>query len=200
MIKADVSQAVAAFRDGYRDLTGAEFNQQVARALNHTARKSKTATSKAIRAKYDIKAKDIKRAIRLGYATVNNLEASITASGRSLPVRAFRHRQTKRGVSVRIMKQRKVIQKAFVTTLKSGRQAVFARGKYNAGRFNFRYRRIRPNNQNDLPITELHTTSIPQAMGRNVILNHLANQIQEDFPKRLAHLLGRKSSFGPIKQ
>ena len=198
MVRIEVTEAVRELRRRYADIDG-DISKQIAGALNDTARKARTAVSRNVRAEYNIKAKDIKAAIRLGYATVNSLETYIEATGRALPLRAFPHRQTKQGVSVSIMKKRYVIKKAFVATMKSGHKGVFARGQYGRGKFKFRYQRTEPTNRNDLQINELHTTSIPSAMGKQSILDSLAKQINKDFPNRLSHLLGRTSKFGKIK-
>jgi len=197
MIKIDVTEAVKELRRRYADIDG-EIDQQIAAALNDTARKARTAVSKNVRALYNIKAKDIKAALRLGYATSNHLETFVEAKGRALPLRAFPHRQTKKGVSVTIMRKRHVIQKAFVATMTSGHKGVFARGQYGKGKFAFRYKREEPNDKNDLQINELYTSSIPSAMSNKVILGLLSKQISDDFPARLSHLLGRRSKFGKI--
>jgi hypothetical protein len=198
MVRIEVTDAVRELRRRYADIEG-DISKQIAGALNHTARKAKTAVSRNVRAEYNIKAKDIKAALKLGYARVNHLETYIEATGRALPLRAFPHRQTRQGVSVSIMKKRYVIKKAFVATMRSGHKGVFARGGYGKRKFNFRYQRTEPSNRNDLQINELYTTSIPSAIDKPTILNALAKQINSDFPTRLSHLLGRTSKFGKIK-
>ena len=198
-MKVDVTQATEAYREAYRDLTGDKFHRAAARALNHTARKARTNVSKSIREEYRIKAKDIKAAIRLGNASSSQLSTYVRATGKSLPVAAFRHRQTRQGVSVSIMGKRKVIKKAFVATMESGHTGVFARGRYKRGGFDFRYKRIADKDRNDLPIQELHTTSIPSAMSKQSVLERVADKISIDYPTRLNHLLGRSSRLGKIK-
>ena len=198
MVRIDVTESVKELRRRYADIDG-DINKQIAQALNHTARKARTAVSRNVRAKYNIKAKDVKAALRLGYATSNNLETFVEAKGRALPLRAFPHRQTKQGVSVSIMRKRHVIKKAFIATMRSGHKGVFARGRYGRGKFGFRYKRTEKSGKNDLQINELYTTSIPSAMSNKVILGILSKQISDDFPTRLSHLLGRTSKFGKIK-
>ena len=197
MVRVDVTDATNKLRGLYRDLDGRQFDTQVARALNYTAARAKTSVSQGVRAEYRIKAKDIKRAIVLRRAYVTKLEASIVAAGTSLPLRAFPHRQTRKGVSVAIMRgKRKVVQKAFVATMRSGHTGVFARGTYGGDGFKFRYKRISPPGKADTPITELRTTSVPKAMSRDAILEKVSDKIVATFPKRLSHLLGRASRYG----
>jgi hypothetical protein len=195
MAQIDVSDAVRTFRGLHTDLTGAQFDKNVAGALNHTARKVRTRTSIEVRRLYRIKAKDVKKSISLGPAMVTNLTATIRISGKRLPIRAFPHRQTRKGVSVSILKgPRRVIHKAFVSSMGNGHQGVFARGEYKAKGFGFRYKRTAPSRGNDLGISELLTTSVPQAAARKIILQKQRRGVEADFPKRLSHLLGRASA------
>lgn len=192
MIKLDVAPAIKTFRKLNRDLTGNEFNTSIARALNHTIRKTRTASSKEIRKFYNIRSKDVKRTMRIDRATLHDLESSLISIGRPLPIIAFKPRQTKKGVTVRIGSKRKRINKAFIATMKSGHTGVFARGHYKRGMsFLFRYKRVVPSGRNDLPITELKTVAVPTALANDVVVRNLGVQMGKDFPTRLEHELKR---------
>ena len=199
MVTIDVREATEVIRKAYGDVSKKAFRRQAARALNHTAAKAKTGVAREIRKEYSIKSREIKRQILIRRASAVNLVARVSTRGASLPLSAFPHSQNRRGVSVKIRKRREVIQKAFVATLRSGKKSVFARGEYSRGGFTFRYRRLRPSGDNDLPITMLRTTSVPQAMSKPKVINALIAQAETDYPKRLAYLLGRSSAFGPSK-
>jgi hypothetical protein len=204
MVKVSVEDAVKSIRREFRDLTDAEFNLGVARAINHTLAKVRTASSKEIRQVYNISAKDIRQALTIKRASSNQPYGFVIASGKPIPLKQFKPRQTKDGVSVIIKKgNRQVIKSAFLATMGSGHQAAFARGQYGSGSFAFRRKRLRKAggyslkgnryqpNTNDLSITELTTISTPLAFANSVVLNNLAKKVEDEFPARMVHELGR---------
>jgi hypothetical protein len=204
MVKVSVEQAVQAIRKEFRDLTNDEFQLGVARAINHTLAKVRTASSKEIRQVYNISAKDIRQAISITKASRSNMTGFVIAKGKPIPLKAFKPRQTKQGVSVVIKKgKRDLIRSAFLATMKSGHQGVFARGEYGSGSFAFRRKRLKkaggyslkggkyqPNN-NDLNITEITTISVPLSFANGAVLNNLARKIEDEFPSRMVHELMR---------
>lgn len=178
-----------------RKMKKSAFDSAVVAAINHTLGVAKTAANKEIRNEYKIRAKDIRPALSIRRAKRGKntweIEGALVATGRPLGLIRFGARQTKKGVSVNVLGQRKVVAKAFIATMKSGHSGVFGRGNYNSNRFNFRYKRIRKRG-NDTPITEMKTVSIPTAFSNDVVLKHLANKMATHFPKRLAHEIGRR--------
>ena len=192
MIEVDVKQAISDIRDKYaRRLTPTEIDTAISRAMNHTAKKARTRMVREIRTVYNIRAKDARKAMRHIQARPRFLESRIEVTGRPLPAIAFGARQTKAGVSIAVFRgQRKVIKSAFIATMGSGHRGVFARGNYGKGTFAFRRKRVRKGGT-DTPITEIHTTAIPQAATHSVIVKHLAAQIKQDFGPRLIHELDR---------
>ena len=104
------------------------------RTVNKIAAQSKTAASKSIRERYNIKAKTINKYVLLKRAGRGETTAYIIARKykgsivNHIPLLKMGARQVKRGVSVAIRKgQRKVIKSAFVSKMKSGHEAVFIR-------------------------------------------------------------------------
>lgn len=85
--------------------------------------------SRRIRERKAMKVGHIGKALTIVYPTSKEqLIWKVRASGNIVPVAAFPHRQTKRGVSVEINKgSRSFIRSAFVATLKSGHEGVFRR-------------------------------------------------------------------------
>lgn len=198
MVEVDVRGAIDALRTQFaKRLTPDEINKGISRAMNHTARKSRTQAVREIRTLYNIRAKDARKAMRHIQARPRFLESKIEVTGRPLPAIAFGARQTKEGVSIAVFRgQRKVIKSAFIATMGSGHTGVFARGHYGKGTFDFRRKRLRKGGT-DTPITEIHTTAIPQAVSHDVIVRHLATQIHRDFGPRLAHELSRIAAGQP---
>jgi hypothetical protein len=187
----DIKDAVRGIRSQFAHLKSqSEVNSTIARAINHTAAKAKTAASRQIRDRYKIRAKDLKPAIKVHKANRTNLEAAVMAVGRPLPIYAFGARQTKRGVSVNVMGKRQVIRSAFVATMKSGHTGVFARGGYKGYQFDFRRQRVQRTGP-DLSINEITTSSVPKMMANEIVISHLERIMSEQFPARLQHEVSR---------
>ena len=204
MVKVSVEEAVQAIRKEFKDLTNDEFKLGVARAINHTLAKVRTASSKEIRQVYNISAKDVRTALSITKASRSNQYGFVIAKGKPIPLKSFKPRQTSQGVSISIKKgNRNLIRSAFLATMKSGHQGVFARGQYGSGTFAFRRKRLKtaggyslkgnkyqPNN-NDLNITEMTTVSVPKSFMNSAVLNNLATKIEQEFPSRMMHELTR---------
>lgn len=204
MIHISVENAVRDLRKEFKDLTNAEFNKGTARAINHTLGKVKTASSKEIRKTYNILARDLSKALSVRRANQTMLTGYVIAEGRPLSLKRFNPRQTRSGVSLVIKKGSRVeVSSAFIATMSSGHQGVFARGRYQGKDFAFRHNRIKkaggyknvggrfqPIN-NDLNVNELTTVSVPRAFANQQIIGILKQQIESEFPKRLVHELMR---------
>lgn len=122
------------------------FQQATVSTINKTMRKARVAASKEIRKIYNIKAKDIKKALVITRANRNKMYADHIVTGRRLLLSYFAPRQTKKGVTIRIKKSsgRKVVKGAFEATMKTGHKGVFKR-----------------KGKSRLPIRELTTLDLP---------------------------------------
>jgi hypothetical protein len=121
------------------------------RTINKLITRGRSQANRQVRQTYNIKAKDLNRFTKVRRATSGRMEASITISGRKMPIILFSASQVKRGVTVRIKKAsgRKTITGAFITGMPSGHRGVWRRkGKER------------------LPIKELYTAS-PAEMFEN---------------------------------
>ena len=76
------------------------------RALNTILRKAKTQTSKDIRKRYNIKARDLNKRIRTINATNRNLQAVLLIKSGKIPVYYFGAKQTDKGVFARIFRNK----------------------------------------------------------------------------------------------
>jgi len=108
-------------------------------ALKRTLRKAgatalrdmRSEASKRIRARKRIKSRYITRAMTLRRARGGNIAAmewALDVSGEPVPLVAYPHRQTAKGVSVEVNRgKRTLIKGSFVSSMKSGHKGVFRR-------------------------------------------------------------------------
>ncbi len=94
-------------------------------------RDMRSEASKRIRARKRIKTRYITRALTLRRPKGGDIAAmawAVDVSGEAVPLVAYPHRQTKKGVSVEVNRgKRTLIKGSFVATLKSGHAGVFKR-------------------------------------------------------------------------
>jgi hypothetical protein len=195
-LNLDLADLRRQVKNVYRDIGPEGLERATYRALNHSTRKAKVQASRYARKKMRLKSAEIKKQIKVGLARKGKLHSSLGASSSPMRVKDFPHGQRRKGVSVGISPgKRKTIKRAFVARMRNGHQGVFARGRYRQGQgFDFD-RKGKPDNRNR--ITQLMTTSVPQKLDDRELQPILLRTLQENFPKRLSHLLGRESDFGP---
>lgn len=149
------------------------------RALNKTASKAKTESSREIRKIVTLKAKTVNNAIKIQKANFKNLSAKLTISGRPLPLYAYGVRQTNSGVSVRVRKS-KPIEKhksAFIARMKSGHIGVFKR-----------------RGRSRIPIDEKAGPSIPavfQFNNESLVTLHASDNLQTQLDREIAYMLSQ---------
>ena len=94
-------------------------------------RDMRSEASKRIRARKRIGGRYISRAISLRRAKgsdIASMEWAVEVSGQAVPLIAYPHRQTKRGVSVEVNRgKRTIVKGSFVATMRSGHEGVFRR-------------------------------------------------------------------------
>ncbi len=125
-IKADFKAAHEKLAKTKRALRSA-----VKKAGSTALRDMRSEASKRIRARKRIKVRVIHRAFTLVRPKGGNIEDmawTLRVSGKPVPLAAYPHRQTKKGVSVTVNQgKRTLVQSAFVATMKSGHKGVFIR-------------------------------------------------------------------------
>ena len=159
---------------------GVEMRERaVVSALNKTVQQARTAASREIRAAgYNVKASEIKKALRMARASSGRLFASLIASGRPIPLMAFGARGTRKGVSVNVLNGRKVLDGAFIAKMRNGKTGVFVRE-------GARQKRTKANKWADLPIKHLFGPSIPAAMANAKVQAALVSLMNDKFPQIL---------------
>lgn len=104
-----------------------------ARAGNDGIRTLQIESTRKIRGRKRFKVGRVKRGLPLVFPTskeIAKLEWKMDVSGAIVPLAAFPHRQTKKGVAVAVnIGQRKTIRSAFIATMKSGHEGIFLRKK-----------------------------------------------------------------------
>ncbi len=104
------------------------------RSLNKTLTGVKTDSSTAIRAVITAKKAAVDETFKISKAATGKMTAIIASTGKPLALIDYSARQTNKGVSVQVRKDRsrKVVPGAFMATMKSGHKGVFWR-KYHEG-------------------------------------------------------------------
>lgn len=153
-------------------------NAAAVRALNRTGAAVRTEAVRQIRGRYNLRAGTVRDQIRIVRASRQRLTVDVIASGAPIPLVEFGARQTKKGVTVRVTKQRKLVKGVFIARMKSGKVGVFERlGKAR------------------LPIRELFSISLPRTFTQRQILAALqkvaAERFNLEFQRDLAYRLGR---------
>lgn len=102
------------------------------KAGNDALRAMRTAAGRSVRQRKKIKAGVVSKAFKLNYASprssLESMEWSMDVTGAPMPLIAFPHSQTRRGVSVMVNAgSRKLVKGAFIATMKSGHEGVFVR-------------------------------------------------------------------------
>lgn len=192
-IDVDIRPAIREAKKQFANLTGSQFNQGLARALNEVIDKSRTSAAKQMKSVYNVNSKDLKKQMKSYKATRSTLTASIRVSQRPMPLAAFSPRQTKKGVSVNILGKRKLIKGAFMAQMISGHKGVFARGRYVNREFVFRKTRVIKTGP-DLPIDELVTVSPFSMLMNHKVTSTVAKKMESDFQPALIKQLNRVSA------
>jgi hypothetical protein len=96
------------------------------RALNKVAANVRTASGRAIRQRRSLNASVVNKAMAITRATRSTLRSSLRVTGRPIPLKDYKARQTRRGVTVSVTTgTRKLVKSAFIVETLSGH--VFSR-------------------------------------------------------------------------
>lgn len=187
----DVSDVVHDLKEVKKTFSGAIIRQATARALSRSATSGRVAAIREVQKTYKIRTKFFTKSGRRGSgntsvtpATRTRLISTISTWGKPIPIREFRARQTKRGVSLNIKGKRTLIPHAFFATMpakgdSTGYRGVFARGLYGKDGFVHGKKRM--------PITKLVTLSQGVMMSEDTVVDRSLDRIGEIFPSRFKH-------------
>lgn len=138
-------------RPGRLAALGLDLRLATVRALNRTVSTVRTATSRALAQDTGLPQKLIRPRLAVERATFTRQQATLSITGRRLPLIAFGARQTRTGVTYRLPGGRGRAPHAFLSTMRSGHLGVFQR-------------RGLPR----LPIVELFGPSLPQVIRKHL--------------------------------
>jgi len=177
-VRSDMKRTVAEFSLERKKIATATF-----RALNRALDKVSTEAGREIRKTYNVKQKAITSAFRKRRANRASLTARLLVEGVRIGLIEFAARQTKRGVTVQILKHggRKLVRSAFITAS--------TRNNYRGGGsmgINQVWRRA---GKDRYPIFPLRSVSIPQAFSNKAVLEVLEKHATETFNKNLQQQL-----------
>lgn len=107
------------------------FRRAVKKAGATALRDMRSETSKRVRERKAIKARYVRRSMRLFYPKgnrVNGMNWALRMNDDPMPLSRFSHRQVKRGVSVMVNRgERSIVKSAFKATMRSGHKGVYVR-------------------------------------------------------------------------
>jgi hypothetical protein len=128
------SLGVAARGAGYTSNLGTALfalERALAMSGSEAARAMRAESNRIIRSRKQMRVASVNKALPLTFPTskeITRLAWRMDVAGAVVPVSAYPHRQTRNGVSVQINRgARRLIQHAFLATMKSGHEGVFMR-------------------------------------------------------------------------
>jgi hypothetical protein len=177
-VRSDMKRTVAEFSLERKKIRTATY-----RALNRAQNKVSTEAGREIRKVYNVRQKAITSAFRKLRASMSKLTARLVIEGVRIGLIEFAARQTKRGVTVRILKSggRKLVKGAFITAS--------TRGNYRGGGSQGINQVWRRAGKERYPIFPLRSVSIPQAFMNKAVLAVLDKHATETFNKNLQQQL-----------
>jgi len=180
-VRSNVSSIALELRAAAQDMR----DTALVRALNKMGQQVITTASKEIRkAGYNLKASDIKKALSLKRATQSSKVATVTASGRPVPLIKYGAKQTSQGVTVSVLHGRKLIPGAFIATMPTGHTGVFV---LQPGGKHRKFKKAGRSSWHQLPIRELFGPGIPDAAANAGVRSAVEALVVEKFPRILEH-------------
>jgi hypothetical protein len=161
--------------------TNKQWRRAMNAALNRVGRSATTKLKRDLREVTNVKTDRLNAAIVERRSNFEDLQYTVSASGRPLPLAYFDVRQTKRGVSARAWGKRTLFRGTFLATMDTGHMGVFRRGREGARRVK-RYDARGHVYYSQLPIIELAGPSIPRMMLNQKIRDSFEATAKERLP------------------
>lgn len=167
-------------------------------ATNDSLSALKTAASREIRNHVTAKAKYVNRDITIKKMYVSDMSANVTAKGLPLPLVAYKHSKTMKGMKIQVLKKgiAKLVKHSFKATMKSGHEGIFWRqkreggtGKWPAGKY-----KTLPSPQvgsslrkYQLKITERYGPRVPDVLKQDEVLGPILQEASDRYDARLEY-------------
>jgi len=166
------------------------------KALNRVGEGVMTEASRKVRETYQIKASEVKGALKLVYASASSGEVIIKASGPNLPLTRFKYSpknwnpRKPKPAKVEVRKgESKTIRSAYIRN--TGSKVMVMKRKFPTGQSGARRRKNAQGNYPELPVEELRSPAIAVMMNAPEVIKHVEEQAEERMHKRLDHEIGR---------
>lgn len=183
--KTNVDQVIKSMGGFLKDVP----EKAVVRALNTTARDTDTELNRAIRDQgYKLKARVVRQRIKIVQASPGRLTAHVVATGRPVPLIEYNARPTNAGVTVEVLKGRKLIPHAFIATMPNGVRMVCLR---DGGGKHKKVKRHGKWVWEGLPIEVLYGPSVADAANNQGVADRVMSFAEDAFEKNLRHEIDR---------
>ena len=189
LIKIDESdlQRVTDMLGGIKGLS----ERVTVRALNKTLTGVKTDASAEIRTVVTAKKAAVDETFKIQKASTGNMTAMISSTGKPLALIDYSARQTQKGVSVQVRKDRsrKIVQSAFITTMKSGHNGVFWREWHGGTKKPVNPKMVYSKlpRQYRLKIKELYGPRVPDIMSNEPVMKNILAKAGGRLHSNLVH-------------
>lgn len=184
----DATKVVKALKD--------RMDEVSSKALNRVGDGVMTEANRKVRETYQIKASEVKSAMRLVYSSASSGEVIIKASGPNLPLTRFKYSpknwnpRKPKPVKVEIRRgESKTIRSAYIRN--TGSKVMVMKRKFQSGQSGMKRTRNPQGNYPELPVEELRSPAIPVMMNAPEVIKHVEEQAEERMYKRLDHEIGR---------
>jgi hypothetical protein len=160
-----------------------DAHKALARAANHTAKKACTQVRRAVARQTSIPLKIVKKQTRVDQANPNGtgaIEARIVASGRPIPLKAFRPKQFSYGIKVKLMGKTRPMPGTFIFA------GTYRSGKEIAGGHVFQRTTVA-----SLPIEKQYGPDVPTQIVKDKAADTFEYVVFTALPQRVGHELGR---------
>lgn len=155
-------------------LAGPQKVTALRRALNHTGGKVTTRTKRELSQQIGAPQTAIMKygKVKPKLATSSNLEFQVVSNGGPIPLKHFKARQTRKGVTASPWNNRKTYRSAFVVATAGG-HAFWRDGKTR------------------LPITRIAGPNVPKEMVKDQVAEAFRSLVSSDLPPRVEHEVRR---------
>ena len=167
-------------------------------ATNDSMAALKTAASREIRNHVTAKAKYVNRDIAIKKMYPSDMTANVTSKGLPLPLVAYKHSKTMKGMKIQVLKQgvTKLVKHSFKARMKSGHEGIFWRQKREGGTGKWpvgKYKTLPPPvkgsslRKYQLKITERFGPRVPDVLKQDKVMTQVLQEASDRYDARLEY-------------
>ena len=171
-------------------------------ATNDSMSALKTAASREIRNHVTAQAKYVNRDIAIKKMYPSDMTANVTAKGLPLPLVAYKHSKTMKGMKIQVLKQgvTKLVKHSFKARMKSTHEGIFWRqnreggtGKWPVGKYKTlpSPRTGSPLRKYQLKITERYGPRVPDVLKQDKVMSQVLQEASDRYDARLEYHTNR---------